>query len=60
MARKIIQIAATEAGAENGYSRFIMALCEDGTLWEKELSKEAQQGADASPWRGIAPIPDQQ
>lgn len=38
MDRAIIQIAATECGAENGYSRHLFALANDGTVWEMDRS----------------------
>lgn len=36
--RKIIQIATSEAGAENGYSRSLIALADDGTLWDRNVT----------------------
>ncbi len=51
--RRIIQIATTEAGAENGYSRHILALADDGTLWERivTITNAPQE------WKQIEPLP---
>ena len=54
MKRRIIQIASTEAGAENGYSRHLLALADDGTLWERGVTYANAPQV----WVQIEPLPD--
>lgn len=50
MSRGIKQIAISEAGAENGYSRHILALADDGTLWEYDSHND-------DGWKRTPPLP---
>lgn len=53
MERHIVQITTSEAGAENGYSRHLIALADDGTLWERVVTvPNAPQE-----WRRIPGLP---
>jgi hypothetical protein len=54
MSRSIIQIATSEAGAENGYSRHLIALAADGTLWERVVTRPDV----AQEWKQIEPLPE--
>lgn len=36
MNRKIIQIAMSESAGAGAFSRFIIALCDDGTVWQRK------------------------
>lgn len=54
--RRIIQIAMSESSdSENGGNRTLLALCDDGTLWELVTPS----GPDDKPrWVHVLPIPN--
>ena len=49
--RQIRQVAISESAEGDGYSRTIVALCTDGTLWEFTTGERAQ-------WIRLPPIPE--
>lgn len=57
--RRIIQISGTEAGAANGYSRYLFALCDDGTVWQIDACNFFN-GEPTIVWKLLPPIPQEQ
>ncbi len=54
IAREVKQIAISEAGCSNGYSRHAIAVCSDDTIWEIDLA----EGSDNRRWKLVPAIPD--
>jgi hypothetical protein len=50
-AREVKQIAMSEAGCSNGYSRHLIALCSDDTIWEFQSTSGEPR------WVQLPPVP---
>ncbi len=53
LAREVKQIAITEAGCTAGYSRHLVALCSDDSIWEIDLA----EGTGAREWKRLPDVP---
>ena len=54
--RKIVQIAMSNTAIRNGYMEAMIALCDDGTLWQRGVQINDEQ-AGSSEWFRLNDIP---
>ena len=54
--RKIVQIAMSNTAIRNGYMEAMIALCDDGTLWQRGVQISDEQ-AGSSEWFRLNDIP---